>query len=52
MSALHRARQKILDRKTQIVGDKAVVTQKARFTQAETTATVSRIPVYGATSEY
>lgn len=41
----------ILDRKIQIVGDKAVVTQKARITQAETTATVSQTMVYGVTNE-
>lgn len=47
----HSREKTILDRKIQIVGDKAVVTQKARITQAETVATVSQTMVYGATSE-
>jgi len=41
----------ILDRKIQIVGDKAVVTQKARITQGETSANVSQTMVYGLTRE-
>jgi hypothetical protein len=41
----------ILDRKVQIIGDKAVVTQKARIAQANACATVSQTMVYGITGE-
>src|SRR5882672_9839556 len=41
----------ILDRKVQIVADKAVVTQKARIAQASASATVSQTMVYGMTNE-
>lgn len=41
----------ILDRKVQIIADKAVVTQKARIDQANASALVSQTLVYGNTSE-
>jgi ketosteroid isomerase-like protein len=41
----------VSERKVQIVGDKAVVTQKARITEAETSADVSQTMIYGQTSE-
>jgi hypothetical protein len=41
----------ILDRKVQIVADKAVVTQKARIAQANASAIVSQTIVYGITNE-
>ena len=41
----------ILDRKVQVVGDKAVVTQKARIAQADASAVVSQTMVYGITNE-
>jgi ketosteroid isomerase-like protein len=50
LSAQH-CEKTILDRKIQIVGDKAVVTQKARITQDETSANVSQTMVYGLTKE-
>ena len=47
----HGREKTILDRKVQIVGDKAVVTQKARIEQADAAATVSQTMVYGITNE-
>jgi ketosteroid isomerase-like protein len=41
----------ILDRRVQIVGDKAVVTQKARIEQSGKAAVVSQTMVYGTTGE-
>lgn len=41
----------VLDRSVQIVGDKAVVTQKAEISQANNTANVLQTLVYGDTSE-
>jgi hypothetical protein len=41
----------ILDRKIQIVGDKAVVTQKARIKEADATADVFQTLIYGQTDE-
>src|SRR5215813_4776024 len=46
------SREKMIsDRKVQIIGDKAVVTQKARITEAETSADVSQTMIYGQTGE-
>lgn len=47
-----KGRQKtILDRKIQLVGDKAVVTQKARITEGDTTVPVFQTLIYGQTIE-
>jgi hypothetical protein len=43
--------KKILNRTIQVVGDKAVVNQTARITQADTTAEVAQTIVYGLTEE-
>lgn len=49
--AANRREKTILERNIQVVGDKAVVTQKARITEADKTATVSQTMVYGNTNE-